>query len=475
MKKMVIGIVAILLAAMVTVGHAQVREGAFSLSPFIGGYMFEGDEDLKNNPVLGLRGGYNFTKSLGVEGFFNFVPTEISTPAGNPDVKLYGFGIEGLYHFMADNKLVPFVAIGVGGNRYIGSSLMKDRDRFTADYGAGVKYFIRDNLALRADIRHIILPLHDRYNELLFSIGVTYTFGGAKQARMIEPEVVAVRAAEPEAAPKVSMDSDGDGVVDDLDKCPGTPAGVKVDADGCSLDSDKDGVYDYLDKCPGTPLGVKVDKNGCPLDSDKDGVYDYLDKCPGTPVGVKVDKDGCPLDSDKDGVYDYLDKCPGTPAGVKVDQDGCPPPAPAAVAPAPAPAPVVQKAVRQAAAVMEAAIVEKGRVTLNVEFDFDKATVRKSSFEEIQNLAEVMKKQAYLKIQIEGHTDNVGSAKYNEKLSQLRADAVKKSLVQKFGIEASRLTAKGYGLTRPTASNATREGRQKNRRVEAAAEYVIKK
>jgi OOP family OmpA-OmpF porin len=324
MKKMVIGIVAILLAAMVTVGHAQVREGAFSLSPFIGGYMFEGDEDLKNNPVLGLRGGYNFTKSLGVEGFFNFVPTEISTPAGNPDVKLYGFGIEGLYHFMADNKLVPFVAIGVGGNRYIGSSLMKDRDRFTADYGAGVKYFIRDNLALRADIRHIILPLHDRYNELLFSIGVTYTFGGAKQARMIEPEVVAVRAAEPEAAPKVSMDSDGDGVVDDLDKCPGTPAGVKVDADGCSLDSDKDGVYDYLDKCPGTPLGVKVDKNGCPLDSDKDGVYDYLDKCPGTPFGVKVDKDGCPLDSDKDGVYDYLDKCPGTPVGVKVDKDGCP-------------------------------------------------------------------------------------------------------------------------------------------------------
>ena len=93
------------------------------------------------------------------------------------------------------------------------------------------------------------------------------------------------------------------------------------------LDSDKDGVPDYLDKCPDTPAGVAVDAQGCPLDSDKDGVPDYLDKCPGTPLGVKVDKVGCPLDSDGDGVPDYLDKCPDTPTGVKVDQNGCPFPA----------------------------------------------------------------------------------------------------------------------------------------------------
>jgi len=60
------------------------------------------------------------------------------------------------------------------------------------------------------------------------------------------------------------LDSDGDGVVDSLDKCPGTPAGVNVDADGCPLDSDGDGVADYKDKCPGTPAGVWVDANGCP-------------------------------------------------------------------------------------------------------------------------------------------------------------------------------------------------------------------
>jgi len=96
--------------------------------------------------------------------------------------------------------------------------------------------------------------------------------------------------AEGEGKP---LDSDGDGVPDNMDKCPGTPQGVKVDADGCPLDSDGDGVPDYLDKCPGTPQGVKVDGNGCPLDTDGDGVYDYMDKCPRTPRGAVVDDRGC--------------------------------------------------------------------------------------------------------------------------------------------------------------------------------------
>src|SRR3989339_786222 len=105
MKKIVMGIAMILLAAITAAGHAEVREGAFSLTPFIGGYTFEGNEDLKTAPVFGLRGGYHFTKNLGLEGFFNYVPTEIKSLAGNPNVKLYGFGIEGLYHFMPESRL----------------------------------------------------------------------------------------------------------------------------------------------------------------------------------------------------------------------------------------------------------------------------------------------------------------------------------------------------------------------------------
>lgn len=124
----------------------------------------------------------------------------------------------------------------------------------------------------------------------------------------------------------VIQDSDGDGVPDSSDKCPGTPAGVKVDASGCPLDSDGDGVLDNQDQCPNTPAGTAVGTNGCPLDSDGDGVPDYLDKCPNTPAGVKVDASGCPLatDSDGDGVTDDRDQCPNTPPGTPVDAGGCP-------------------------------------------------------------------------------------------------------------------------------------------------------
>jgi OOP family OmpA-OmpF porin len=99
---------------------------------------------------------------------------------------------------------------------------------------------------------------------------------------------------------------------------------VAVDSTGCPLDSDGDGVADSLDQCPGTPQGAAVDARGCPLDTDGDGVPDYLDQCPATASGVVVDEKGCPKDSDGDGVQDHLDQCPDTPAGLIVDKKGCP-------------------------------------------------------------------------------------------------------------------------------------------------------
>ncbi len=90
------------------------------------------------------------------------------------------------------------------------------------------------------------------------------------------------------------------------------------------IDSDRDGIFDNLDKCPNTPRLSKVDKYGCPIDSDRDGVLDYKDKCDKTPRGVKVDRNGCPLDSDGDGIVDYKDKCQDTQEGLRVDPNGCP-------------------------------------------------------------------------------------------------------------------------------------------------------
>lgn len=118
--------------------------------------------------------------------------------------------------------------------------------------------------------------------------------------------------AKAEAEP---LDSDGDGIPDSKDRCPGTPSGVQVDARGCPLDSDGDGVPDYLDKCPGTPSGVRVDAQGCPLDSDGDGVYDYMDKCPGTPAKAKVDERGCWV---LEGLFFETDKADILPQGYPI-------------------------------------------------------------------------------------------------------------------------------------------------------------
>jgi outer membrane protein OmpA-like peptidoglycan-associated protein len=123
---------------------------------------------------------------------------------------------------------------------------------------------------------------------------------------------------------KPILDSDGDGVLDNRDRCPDTPAGASVDSRGCPSDSDNDGVPDGIDRCPNTVPGAAVDVRGCSQDSDGDNIPDGLDKCPDTPAGVLVDPRGCPKDSDGDGIPDGLDRCSDTPRGATVDALGCP-------------------------------------------------------------------------------------------------------------------------------------------------------
>jgi len=257
---------------------------------------------------------------------------------------------------------------------------------------------------------------------------------------------------------KIFRDSDGDGVPNEIDACPNTPKGVKVDSRGCPIDSDGDGIPDYLDKCPGTPKGVEVDCDGCPLDSDGDGVPDYLDECPGTPRGVAVDSRGCPLDSDGDGVPDYRDKCPGTPKGVTVDSAGCPLDSDGDGVPD----------YRDACprTPRGALVDERGCWVIgDTLFDFDKYVIKPQYYPLLDQVIGVLKKNPSLKVEIEGHTDNFGSRAYNEILSHRRANAVMNYLIQG-GIDKKRLSAVGYDFSRPRASNENEEGRALNRRVQ---------
>ena len=119
-------------------------------------------------------------------------------------------------------------------------------------------------------------------------------------------------------------------------------------------------------------------------------------------------------------------------------------------------------------------VAEAVRVELDVKFDFDKADVKQDSYSDIENLAEFMKQYPQTATTVEGHTDSVGNATYNQKLSERRAAAVRDTLVNQFGVEADRVNAVGYGKDRPVADNATSEGRAINRRVEASVEAQVK-
>ncbi|MDD3080298.1 MAG: DUF5723 family protein [Paludibacter sp.] len=270
------------------------------------------------------------------------------------------------------------------------------------------------------------------------------------------------------------LDTDKDGIYDYMDKCPDTPEGVKVDSVGCPLDGDGDGVADYLDLCPDTPIEAKgmVDKNGCLLDSDDDGVYDYLDLCPNTPAEARgfVDKNGCPLDADDDGVPDYLDKCPNTPTEARgmVDAAGCPRdtdgdgvpdyldncPKLAGVASNHG-CPELKKEIRT--------LFQKA--LQGIQFESGRATIKKSSNTILNQIAKVLTDNPNYLVEVQGHTDNVGNPENNQKLSEARANSVRDYLISK-GIAEKRITAKGYGDTKPIASNKTWQGRAKNRRVE---------
>ncbi len=167
---------------------------------------------------------------------------------------------------------------------------------------------------------------------------------------------------------------------------------------------------------------------------------------------LKDELDKMKLDSDKDGVSDYFDKCPGTPAGVKVDGAGCPLPKDTTVV----------KEQKFYVTEEDRRIVNEA--IRNLEFDFGKATIRTKSYATLNRVAEILVKKGF-SLKLAGHTDNVGSAEANLKLSKDRAESVKSYLISQ-GANPSRIEAVGYGKTQPIASNKTAAGRQKNRRVE---------
>ena len=230
-------------------------------------------------------------------------------------------------------------------------------------------------------------------------------------------------------------DTDKDSVLDKDDKCPSVAG--PVENAGCPWgDADKDTVLDNVDTCPS--VAGPVENAGCPWpDTDGDTVLDKDDKCP-TDIGL-VENAGCP-DADKDGITDKEDNCPTVPG--PVNNIGCP-------------------------EITEAALQELKVQARSVFFVTGKAVLENKgqTDERLDAIKEILVKYPNAKFSIEGHTDNVGNLKANQKLSEERAKVVMDALVAK-GVNPANLTYKGFGASKPVASNKTAKGRAENRRTE---------
>ena len=360
------------------------------------------------------------------------------------------------YFFGTESAISPYLTAGVGAAR-----IKRQGDtngKFAWNAGAGLRMRMSDHMNVRIDGRDVSYEVPDAAGETKYRHapeifgGVSFGFGGAPPDEDRDgindktdkcPGTPAGARVDATGCPH---DGDGDGIFDGIDACDGTPAGATVDATGCPSDSDKDGILDGIDTCADTPAGARVDAAGCPLDGDADGVYDGLDQCEGTPKGCTVNPNGCPSDADMDGVCDGLDKCPDTQANVRVDISGCP----------------IQVSVK------ETEMIETGMIRLqDINFETGKATIKAESYQTLDDVGNILVRWPQLRIEIGGHTDSKGSEALNQKLSESRAKAVLDYLTNKYPqLTAAQFTTVGYGERQPIASNKTVLGMAKNRRVE---------
>lgn len=379
-------------------------------------------QHLATAPELGVRVAYFPIKYAGAE--LEYVAGFSKTDKDDQSATTWGLRASLIGQYPG-KRIVPFALIGAGRLGVISNTMGNDGDPAFI-WGVGAKAPLTDLLLARLDIRDNMAQKHGAADGTLCNsfevlLGVSLTLG------------------RPQPPPPVLVqDSDGDGLVDRVDKCP-HEAGAGPD--GCPLkDTDNDGVLDNEDKC----VDVKGEPpDGCPpaKDTDGDGVPDTTDKC----VDVKGEPpDGCPSnrDSDGDGIIDSKDKCPNaaeTKNGFE-DADGCPDELPTRVK-------------------------DFTGVIQGIEFDRDKATIRPSSSTVLDKSAAVLIEYPSLRVFITGHTDNTGTREKNVQLSKGRAEAVKNYLVSK-GIDASRIETKGAGPDEPIDSNVTAAGQQRNRRIE---------
>ncbi|MCB9545855.1 MAG: OmpA family protein [Myxococcales bacterium] len=285
-------------------------------------------------------------------------------------------------------------------------------------------------------------------------------------------------------------DRDGDGIEDDIDRCPDQPEDKDgfEDEDGCpDPDNDQDGIPDLVDQCPdiAEDFNGYEDEDGCPeaeRDRDRDGILDSVDRCPDDPEDKDgfEDEDGCPeLDNDRDGVPDSEDQCPMEPEDIDgfKDEDGCPDPdndqdgIPDDRDQCPN-EPENFNGVEDGDGCPESekkVVIAGGKIRIldKVFFETNKAIIKAESYDILYQVAETLRQNPGItKVEVQGHTDSRGRDDYNLDLSDRRAAAVRVFLIDRGGIAGDRLVSKGYGETEPIVNEENADAWAQNRRVE---------
>jgi outer membrane protein OmpA-like peptidoglycan-associated protein len=353
--------------------------------------------------------------STTLAGTFTDYPVPNKAPRDSKSLLLEAVATANVKLLTDKYAVVPYISVGVGASKYRGyySAIMP--------IGLGLQFRIVEDISLVLNSQYRVPVTENAAYHLYHSFGFTQALRKKAPPAPVEVPVPVV------------LDRDGDGVPDADDKCPDVPGIAALQ--GCP-DKDADGIADGDDKCPDVPGIAKY--QGCPIpDTDGDGINDEQDKCP-TVAGV-ARYQGCPVpDTDGDGINDEEDKCP-TRAGTAANQ-GCP-------------------------EIAKEVIEKVNMAAKNVFFATGSYKLLAKSFKSLTEVADIMKADESLMIDIDGHTDDVGTNESNQVLSENRAAAVRDYLVSK-GVSESRMKSTGFGEDKPVADNKTVAGRAKNRRTE---------
>jgi len=361
--------------------------------------------------------------------------------------EMYIAGVGVIYSVSIKDRLFPYISGGLSNIWFSPKTENGERAPFNAqnkykrnalvyDLDLGIKYQIINNLSVKLE-GGFHFPNTDNLDDIAIGkdkdfyatgiIGISYSFFGKK-------------------------DSDGDGILDDVDKCPDQPEDFDrfQDDDGCpDLDNDGDGIPDIMDRCPDTPEDFDgfQDDDGCPdIDNDMDGIPDSLDQCPNEAEDIDgfKDDDGCPdLDNDSDGVADSVDNCPNVPGSIA--NKGCP-----------------DESLNDSTyTTAPKEIVIEGQAT----FATGKADILPEAHSELNRIVKILQLYPDINWRIEGYTDKVETENLLVRpLSLRRAEAILNYFVSQ-GLPSFQFRVYDMGDKFPIANNNTEYGRKKNRRV----------